>query len=411
MILVIAACWMTVGANALAGETCPACHRVTVAGRHAALPCLACHLNGEQPVADPAESAVAERTCGACHRGSAEIFTRPMTTRTGERQYAERAWGRFDREFFGKNCNGCHVESCRDCHGASGHRLVRPGTRECLACHRGYVTGPEYAGLAPREENARYRRGPERGGEQYLKMLPDVHFEKGMACGACHTMASLVRGEKSAKGCRDCHTPSRRPVEHRIAAHMTRLACTACHAAWAAQEYGTFYLRFVNSRGLDDFDLSYKKGEYARSVYLKRQDAPPLGIDNKGLVAPIRPQFIAYYSEVRHDTPVVDNALLTATWRTFTPHTIRRGTVMCEGCHDAPRRFLMEKEADRIYNLPADGMGLASFWNRSGQQVANGGFLEQSRFRKLAGTSIAYRKAYIEKWKEFSSRVVDSSPR
>ena len=65
--------------------------------------------------------------------------------------------------------------------------------------------------------------------------------------------------------------------------------------------------------------------------------------------------------------------------------TVRRGTVMCEGCHDNPRRFLLEPAAERIYQLQADGMTLPSFWDQSGQKVVNGSFLPAARYRELYG--------------------------
>ncbi len=188
-------------------------------------------------------------------------------------------------------------------------------------------------------------------------------------------MQSLIAGTRTAKVCRDCHKPSDKVLEHRIKVHLERMECYACHSAWGAQEYGTFYLRFTGGQSQQHYRLKTVDGNYVKSAYLKKQDAPPLGVNARGMVSPIRPQFIAYFSDIRNDMVVgEENRLLTASWKAFFPHTVRRGTVMCDGCHDAPRRFIMEGKEDRIYRLQDDGMKIPSFWDRTGQKVMNGDF-------------------------------------
>jgi hypothetical protein len=253
----------------------------------------------------------------------------------------------------------------------------------------------------------RYQRGIAVNGETFLKMLPDVHYAAGMVCGSCHSMASLARGERSSKGCRDCHKPSTKVIEHRIGAHLERLECYACHSSWASQEYGTFFLRFRNQKMKEDFDLKAGySAEYLRSAYLKQQDAPPLGLNAAGRISPIRPQFIAYYTDImsaRNGGP--ENVLLATEWRAFFPHTVQRGTVTCEGCHDNPRRFLLESPAQRIYQLKRDGMTLESFWDQTGQKMVNGDFMAASRYLRMSAKNPAYTRAYIEKWKQLINRV------
>ena len=96
----------------------------------------------------------------------------------------------------------------------------------------------------------------------------------------------------------------------------------------------------------EDFDLVPSSStEYLRSAYLKKQDLSPLGINTAGRISPIRPMFIAYYTDImtaRNNGP--ENTLLAAEWRAYFPHTIQRGTVTCERCHDNPSRFLIEPE-------------------------------------------------------------------
>ncbi|MEI6702890.1 MAG: selenite/tellurite reduction operon b-type cytochrome iron-sulfur cluster-binding subunit ExtO [Deltaproteobacteria bacterium] len=376
---------------------------------HDGLACGSCHRQGGA-ASDPAAASGRAVGCVVCHRGHDRIFDHAMATRSGEKAFVERSYARVDSGFWDKNCTSCHIRSCLDCHGTDSG-IAKPSVSVCQKCHMGYFTGWDYSGRAPREDNMRYQRGIAVNGETFLKMLPDVHYSAGMTCGACHSMNSLAEGKKSSKGCRDCHRPDVKVIEHRIKAHMERLECYACHSAWGAQEYGTFFLRFRDQRMKDDFDIKPgSSGEYLRSAYLKKQDSPPLGINSRGKVSPIRPMFIAYYTDImtaRNNGP--ENRLLAAEWRAYFPHTVQRGSVTCEGCHDNPTRFLLEPKSKRIYNLKKDGMSLESFWLQKDQRVSNGSFIDAGRYQRMSSKSPAYTKVYIEKWKTFLNRVENSS--
>lgn len=220
-------------------------------------------------------------------------------------------------------------------------------------------------------------------------------------------MQSLIRGERGGKRCTDCHKPSRKVLEHRIPAHLDKMECYACHSAWGAQEYGTFFIRF---KGKDesraDFRLVTHSADYVKSAYLRKQDAPPLGINNAGRVSPIRPEFILYLTVLNDGKPVgEENRLLSAEWRAFFPHTIRRGSVMCDGCHNNPRRFVFEPKESRIYQIEKDGMGLESFWDRKGQTVVNGSFMSEERYRRMNEASPAYQRDYVQKWQKLIEGV------
>jgi hypothetical protein len=347
--------------------------------------------------------------CLGCHSDYGEFFSGPMTVRKAEHAFVDATWGRHDSQFFAKNCDSCHVESCSDCHG-SGHALQMPTTQKCVRCHKGYFVGADYQGLAPRENSLRFQRGSEQGGERYLQMIPDIHQQVGMGCSDCHTMKSLAQGLSTAKMCRDCHKPSVEVVEHRQSAHMTELECYACHSAWSPQEYGTFWLRFVDSPVRSSFAL--KQGpndEYLQGVYLRQQGPPPLGLNEQGRVSPIRPEFIAYFTHLEQDRVVgEENELLARRWKAYFPHTVRRSTVLCDGCHGNRKRFMLENEEDRLYALRADGLGFDSFWNRAGQEVVNGAFFPPLRFEKMSEKSSVYKKAYVERWKKLINHVENS---
>jgi hypothetical protein len=395
----------------LLGTSLAGASHTPLKGVHAALPCSSCHGKGVTRIDRPASLENRARGCAGCHQGYDALFDRAMTTRARERQFVEESFGKADPHFYQKNCQSCHVRDCLDCHGNDGHHITSPGKNTCLSCHKGYFVGTDYYGMAPREDNLRYQRGKSFEGENFLKMLPDVHAEKGMECGDCHSMKSLVSGEKSSKKCVDCHKPSDSVLEHGIPAHLRNVECYACHSAWAAQEYGTFHVRFSNSPSSKYFRVKRRgSSEYIKSAYLKMQNKPPLAINNAGKISPIRPQFIVYFSEISDGKPVgQENRLLAAQWKAFFPHTIRRGTILCDGCHGNARRFVLEEEKDKIYQLQRDGMTLNSFWDRAGQKITNGCFMKLSRFAKMSLKSCSYRKAYVRKWIELVEHVEDSS--
>ena len=386
--------------------------RPQLEGVHAELACADCHGGDVAKTPRPSSAASRADGCTGCHEGYDGIFDQAMTTRAAERNFAAQNFNDLDPAFFDTNCTSCHVSDCLDCHGGDGHRIARPTQDDCLACHKGYFVGREYLGMAPREDHPRYQRGKVFLGETYLKMRPDVHFEVGMECKDCHSMQSLIAGQSASQGCEDCHQADPQVIEHGIAAHMEGMECYACHSAWAPQEYGTFYLRIGdNKEAMKRFKVeSELEGDYLVRAYLRQQNAPPLGVNDRGRISPIRPQFIAYYSDLRGGgPPEIENRLLAAQWKAFFPHTVRGGTVMCDDCHDNRRRYLLEKEEERIYRIDLDEMGLTSFWNQTGQKVSNGSFVSPQRFSVITKKSAAYSKAYVAKWKSLLDRVEDSS--
>jgi hypothetical protein len=186
------------------------------------------------------------------------------------------------------------------------------------------------------------------------------------------------------------------------------MECVACHAAWAAQEYGTFLVRPRSPEQEEAFSVLPARGEWRKSAYLKRQDAPPLGLDARGLVAPIRPQFILFATDSARGW---ENRLLAAEWRAFTPHTVRRGSVSCAGCHEQPRRYLLENDADRLYLLEKDGLPLRSFWSRAAQTVSNGSFLPERHYALMNRKTPEYVRQHLRQWKNLLEPADRSSRR
>jgi hypothetical protein len=348
--------------------------------------------------------------CLGCHRSAAAALSGPMATRAAERQFAHRAFGEKEGErFFATSCTGCHASSCHDCHGDAAHFTAKPKDESCLRCHSGYFVGADYHGRAPREDHARYRRGPVADGEPFLKMLPDVHRESGLACADCHTVHGRPDGRPITASCASCHpAPSPRVPEHAIAGHLEKMRCVACHAAWAPQEYGTFLVNASTPAQQEAFSALPSWGPWRKSAYLKRQDAPPLGLDESGKVSPIRPQFLLFVTDPERG---FENRLLAAEWKAFSPHTVRRGSVTCSGCHDSPRRYLLEDDADRLHLLDEDGLALRSFWSRESQTVVNGAFFPRDRHTEMNRKTPEYVREHLRQWQNLLDHADPPSKR
>ncbi len=242
----IAVCWLLVSVlSAQSADQCRFCHSssVRISGVHSGFACRDCHQQDAKIVTDPGSRSTGSVGCVNCHRGYGKIYQSAMGTRNKERSFIARTYRNKDRNFEKKNCSSCHLQGCGDCHG-KGHAVSLPGSDSCSKCHKGYYVGWDYLGRAPREEHDRYQRGKLIEGETFLKMLPDVHHLSGISCGECHSMQGMIAGKAASRICTDCHQPSSKVLEHSIEAHLEKMECVACHAAWGAQEYGTFYLHF-----------------------------------------------------------------------------------------------------------------------------------------------------------------------
>ena len=153
----------------------------------------------------------------------------------------------------------------------------------------------------------------------------------------------------------------------------------ACHAAWAAQEYGTFLVKPQTrraARGVRAAARGRGLAEAARASggrTRRRWDSTPAAWSRRS-----GPQFVLFATDPARGW---ENRLLAAEWKPFFPHTIRRGTVTCGGCHENPRRFVLEPPADRIYDLERDGLPLRSWWDQDWPDgVVGGAFFTQERY-------------------------------
>jgi len=325
-------------------EPCLSCHQGKKPDlSHAQLACSACHALGKRHAQAPDDP----KTCLKCHSKHAGILKGPMATRLNEERVVQKALGKLEPNFFKERCTGCHLQGCLDCHRATkgSHGIGLPDTEACLSCHNGYFTGIDYTGLALREDHERYQRGPLFRGQHYLRMLPDVHFQKGMPCRACHSMKGHESGKTAIKSCQACHPhPSERVIEHSVPSHLTKMTCSSCHASWALQEYGTFLIKIENEERAQAFkNIESLGGGYYKGSYLKEYGLPPIGLNDQGLYSLIRPEFIFFHTKVgaEKQSNTKDNVLLGAFWKAFSPHTIRKETPLARHAITIPSAFCM----------------------------------------------------------------------
>jgi hypothetical protein len=401
---------LTGGALALdtQGKDCKDCHELSLTGAHKNTPCKSCHAETSEHFAKAADFSGKAEGCLRCHEDYKNMLHSEMRTRDTEQKYAEDAFGSLDNRFFSKNCSGCHLTSCTDCHeGKTPHDIVKPSTETCLKCHNGYFTGIEYIGLGQREDHERYDRGISHKGENYAKMLPDIHHEKGMDCAACHSMKSLAEGMKSSKSCTDCHEIKNTSIEHSVPEHMEKLECHSCHSAWASQEYGTFWIRFKNTKYSDYFRwLKSADDNYAKSSHTKIYSPPPLGINKAGKYSPVRPMFLAFCTYIVKDkVQGKENAMASNRFKAFFPHTVRRETVTCESCHANDRRLMRNSDDNRTFHPDEDGLPIKNFFNSREYYVANGRFINNEEYRTITGSSDEYKKLTVKKWIELNSVI------
>ena len=335
-------------------------------------------------------------SCLQCHKEYSGVLMSPMRARESEAKFITNVFSAADADFGRKNCLGCHINSCADCH-LSG----KPAVNDCLRCHNGINTGADYAGMGIREDNERYQRGPSFNGVSYMKMLPDVHFEKGITCGGCHTMKALAGGG-GAKQCGECHSYSEKVIDHRVSGH-DKVACVSCHAAWAPTEYGAFYIRFRESETRSYFRwLRQLSDEYVKSSFARHNVSPFLGKDGSGAYAPIRPRLV-FFTDVINDVAAgSENRMLSNRWEKFTPHTVRRETPTCDACHNNRRKYLLEKDEDRIFLADKDGLEIDGFYNSRFFRIDNCSFVTETDYEKISERSSEYVKGYIEKLKQMA---------
>ena len=168
-------------------------------------------------------------------------------------------------------------------------------------------------------------------------------------------------------------------VNHNIPQHIAGMECYSCHAAWSFQDYGLNLMydespRYEQWRDLwaqndpqiqdllrtqlplepqaqtppltrDWLTSALKPGAWYSGWLYRRWENNILGRNARGKVSVFRPRFQFIVTRVDADGKVLEDSRIPRTtdgkrgWamNPYAPHTIRRGTVRCEGCHLNPK--------------------------------------------------------------------------
>lgn len=349
-------------------------------------------------------------SCANCH---ADYNMENITAAhyNNERKVIDSIFVNYDNEFGSKNCyTSCHQMTCESCHMDKDNNIINPDNDNCLKCHKDVYTGMEYEGYGIREDHERYKRGLKKDNEYYLKMVPSVHHELGMKCSKCHTKNSLL-GKEKPKDCLSCHTYDTKIIDHSIKGH-DKVACISCHAAYAPMEFGTFYLRFKESSYKEYFsELPQLNDEYVKSSYMRVNEHPPMVIDNEtGKYVPAKPSFIIFTTNVENDMVAgEENKMISNRWKKAYPHTVRRETVLCNGCHGNEKAFLLESDENRILYPDKDGLSIKSFYNSENFSIEGARFVTRQEYNeKINKKSKEYVKKYMEKLDQLKKVIKES---
>jgi hypothetical protein len=320
---------------------------VLTADPHFTEGCTFCHKgNGKSTDQEKAHKGVVKQPskdpelCAGCHddiakayRNAVHYTSQGMLDKVSLRM-SKAEQKAFSEKVFERSCRSCHA-SCGDCHvqSPSGkgvgagfidrHRFVKKDEKKtCGACHGGRVY-PEYTGEC--------------------SGTPDVHFQKGMACTACHTKRRLhgTSGAGDRPQCRTCHkagkeaSPTGRLAHEK---HDGKVSCYGCHAQGKYRNcYDCHKGRAASSEtafilGADPRDK--RSLTTLRSVPLARSSFVDEGIRMEGF----------------DDVP---------DYRAAPLHTIRKSTERtrsCDVCHVARKDFLSTKALPKNGSKANEGL-------------------------------------------------------
>jgi len=310
--------------------------------------------------------------CSECHKEASEHYDQSL--HISNRPMKEMIMARADKNptnhsklnsAWNNHCTQCH-SSCGQCHISrpssvggglmSGHLFQKnpPMQEVCTACHESRV-GNEYLGKNNLSK-------------------PDIHYEKiQMACVACHP-GSQMHGDGNVHGdryavqngpkCLDCHKDiytDKGANKETHESHKGKASCQVCHA----QAYTSCFNCHVSKTDqgqpyleVESPELGFKIGRNHRSS----EKHPEKYVTVRHV--PIDPDSFSFY---------VKNALtnfdLQPTWKTATPHNIRRKTPQnsaCNNCHGNTELFLVKsgvrpsyQNANRSVIVPLDEIPVA----------------------------------------------------
>jgi len=337
---------------------------------HGEIACHECHGgNPDDPDWKTAHKGVvkdptypdATTACGDCHdeivenyQKSIHVSLRPYKVIIDKRANPDPVIRSKVEGAMNNHCFHCH-SSCGQCH------ISRPTSVE-----GGLLDGHLFQGKPPMQEVCTACHGA-RIGKEYLGenkgLLPDVHREKHMKCGKCHTGEQLHRNGKeypnryaveNGPQCTGCHKgiyerEAKNVIVHRI--HRDQASCQVCHA----QPYKNCSTCHV---GKDKNGLTFYK---TKASWLDFK----IGLNP--LRSEKRPEKFVTLRHTPVDRGIFDFYVKDAlsrfdtlpTWKLTTPHNIRRKTPQnshCNACHGNESFFLLEKDVEDAERQANEGV-------------------------------------------------------
>jgi len=189
------------------------------------------------------------------------------------------------------------------------------------------------------------------------------------------------------------------PLNHRIPGHLDKMECTACHAAWTFQDMGLHLARqdwpdyepwamltrqgdpqafnvlesniakprtrWSPPKSFDWLSGLSRNGIWLSGYSLRRWEGRVLGINFRGLVSALRPQYQYWLSWVDSEGQVVLDSIIPETadgrkalaWNPYAPHTTRTSTADCWDCHGNPRALGLGQKLFRAKDGRNVGLG------------------------------------------------------
>lgn len=250
----------------------------------------------------------------------------------------------------------------------------------CIRCHnRSGRIGLSYTGLFEAEG---YGTPYEQGGPSsqqlpgdrfYLKIAPDIHHVKGMACIDCHTRDEIMGDGTSYAHyeqqleitCESCHGPTpgitrknnrlsnvaqkgelhtltgkidgkERPLHQPdalacAASYHKRVSCEACHSTWVPQCYGCHVKRDKRETHLDKLTLKNTPGWWEEGRSYIRYEQPMLAVwkDEVVVVTPGCQDLVTLVDEQGK----TEGGFNRFTMAAINPHTIQAKGRACADCH------------------------------------------------------------------------------
>jgi len=250
----------------------------------------------------------------------------------------------------------------------------------CIRCHnRSGRIGISYTGIFEAEGyGTPYEQGEHSsqrlpGDRFYLKISPDIHHVKGMACIDCHTRDEIMGDGTSYAhyeqqleiSCASCHsaTPGMTRKNHRLnnverqgeqavltgkidgkvhplrqpdqeaclAPYHKRVTCAACHSTWVPQCYGCHVKRDKRETHLDKLTLKNTPGWWEEGRSYIRYEQPMLAVwkDEVVVVTPGCQDLITLIDEKGKEEGGFERFTMAA----INPHTIQAKGRACRDCH------------------------------------------------------------------------------